>query len=69
MEKDDKKGKDKRKIKYLIIGYVLLFIFLSISYLLDNKFVGIWSYETMYFSVIYFLTLPFILGIDVPKKK
>ncbi len=46
-----------------------MFIFLSISYLLSNKFPDIWSYETLYFSVIYFLTLPFILGIEIPKKK
>lgn len=69
MKKEDKKGTNKKKIKWLIVGYSLLFIFLSISYLLSNKLPDIWSYETLYFSVIYFLTLPFILGIEIPKKK
>lgn len=69
MKKEDKKGTNKKKIKWLIVGYSLLFIFLSISYLLSSKFPDIWSYETLYFSTIYFLTLPFVLGIEIPKKK
>lgn len=61
--------KNKKKIKWLILGYLLLFVILLAFYLINSTALMENRYEVIYLSLVYVLTLPFIVGREVIHKK
>lgn len=61
--------KNKKKIKWLILGYLLLFVILLSFYLINSTALMENCYEVIYLSLVYVLTLPFIVGRKVIHKK
>lgn len=69
MDEKEKKVKNKKKIICLILGYILLFIVLLAFYLVNSTTLLENYYEVIYLSLMYILTLPFIVGREVTHKK
>ena len=69
MKKEDKKGTNKKKIKWLIVGYSLLFISVLTFCLLNYEEFAFCFAEILYLALFFILTLPFIIGIEVTNKK
>ena len=69
MKKEDKKGTNKKKIKWLIVGYSLLFISILTFCLLNYEEFAFCFAEILYLALFFILTLPFIIGIEVTNKK
>ena len=69
MKKEDKKGTNNKKIKWLIVGYSLLFISILTFCLLNYEDFAFCFFEIVYLALFFILTLPFIIGIEVTNKK
>lgn len=69
MKKEDKNGTNNKKIKWLIVGYSLLFISILTFCLLNYEDFAFCFFEIVYLALFFILTLPFIIGIEVTNKK
>lgn len=69
MKKEDKNGTNNKKIKWLIVGYSLLFISILTFCLLNYEDFAFCFLEIVYLALFFILTLPFIIGIEVTNKK